>query len=319
MKNLSYGVMTYMLLALIWWTVLLTKNNNEIYLKTIELHRLDTVLKDNSDQLLQTLNKTKLHHERVRQMIIGEGIVFGLSLILGMWMIQKAYIKEVEQTQNQKNFLLSITHELKSPIAAIQLISETLLKRKIPADQQSDLHKSILSENKRLENLINNLLLATKLESDYQYNFQNTDLTRIIHQCIERQFVTNPNANIQYNYSESVQIMGDREALVSVFTNLIENGIKYGPSTPEIIITHKIIEKHVHISIQDNGSGIPDVEKDKIFNQFYRLGNEETRKTKGTGLGLYITDKIVKAHKGRIRVENNPTGGTIFTLFFPIV
>ena len=319
MKNLSYGVMTYMLLALIWWTVLLTKNNNEIYLKTIELHRLDTVLKDNSDQLLQTLNKTKLHHERVRQMIIGEGIVFGLSLILGMWMIQKAYIKEVEQTQNQKNFLLSITHELKSPIAAIQLISETLLKRKIPADQQSDLHKSILSENKRLENLINNLLLATKLESDYQYNFQNTDLTRIIHQCIERQFVTNPNANIQYNYTESVQIMGDREALVSVFTNLIENGIKYGPSTPEIIITHKIIEKHVHISITDNGSGIPDVEKDKIFNQFYRLGNEETRKTKGTGLGLYITDKIVKAHKGRIRVENNPDGGTIFTLYFPTV
>lgn len=319
MKNLSYGVMTYMLLALIWWTVLLTKNNNEIYLKTIELHRLDTVLKDNSDQLLQTLNKTKLHHERVRQMIIGEGIVFGLSLILGMWMIQKAYIKEVEQTQNQKNFLLSITHELKSPIAAIQLISETLLKRKIPTDQQSDLHKSILLENKRLENLINNLLLATKLESDYQYNFQNTDLTRIIHQCIERQFVTNANANIQYNYSESVQIMGDREALVSVFTNLIENGIKYGPPNPEIIITHKIIEKHVHISITDNGTGIPDVEKDKIFNQFYRLGNEETRKTKGTGLGLYITDKIVKAHKGRIRVDDNPDGGTIFTLFFPTV
>lgn len=319
MKNLSYGVMTYMLLALIWWTVLLTKNNNEIYLKTIELHHLDTRLKDNSEHLQQTLNTTKIHHERVRQMIIGEGIVFGLSLILGMWMIQKAYIKEVEQTQNQKNFLLSITHELKSPIAAIQLISETLLKRKIPEEQQADLHKSILSENKRLENLINNLLLATKLESDYQYNFQNTDLTRIIHQCIERQFVTNANANILYNYTESVQIMGDREALVSVFTNLIENGIKYGPSSPEINIMHKIIEKHVHISIKDNGSGIPDVEKDKIFNQFYRLGNEETRKTKGTGLGLYIIDKIVKAHKGKIRVEDNPAGGTIFTLIFPMV
>ena len=319
MKNLSYGVMTYMLLALIWWTVLLTKNNNEIYLKTIELHHLDTRLKDNSEHLQQTLNSTKIHHERVRQMIIGEGIVFGLSLILGMWMIQKAYIKEVEQTQNQKNFLLSITHELKSPIAAIQLISETLLKRKIPVEQQADLHKSILSENKRLENLINNLLLATKLESDYQYNFQNTDLTRIIHECIDRQFVTNSNANIVYNYTEPVQIMGDREALVSVFTNLIENGIKYGPPTPEIIIMHEIIEKHVHISIKDNGSGIVDIEKEKIFNQFYRLGNEETRKTKGTGLGLYITDKIVKAHKGRIRVEDNPDGGTIFTLIFPTV
>ena len=107
--------------------------------------------------------------------------------------------------------------------------------------------------------------------------------------------------------------------MVSVFTNLIENGIKYGSVNPVINITHKIIDNHINIMVMDNGNGIPDKEKEKIFSQFYRMGNEDTRKTKGTGLGLYITSKIVKAHKGKIKVTDNPSGGSIFTVILPMV
>lgn len=319
MKFLSYGVMSYMLLALIWWTVLLAKNNNEIYLKNIELHKLNPDLIIHPEQLQMALDKTKTHHDRIKLMIIGEGLVFGLSLVVGMWMIQNAHNKEVEQTRNQKNFLLSITHELKSPIASVQLITETLLKRKISHEEQADLLQSILSENKRLEKLINNLLLATKLEADYQFNFENIDINEVIKKCIQRQFIPNPNATITYEYDQPLWISGDKEALVSVFTNLIENGIKYGHSTPEIVITHKIIDKNLYVMVKDNGPGIAELEKDKIFNQFYRVGNEKTRKTKGTGLGLYITNKIIKAHKGKIKVDNDPYSGAIFSIILPIV
>lgn len=319
MKFLSYGVMSYMLLALIWWTLLLAKNNNEIYLKSVELHQLKQEINDAPLSLNDTLEKTKLHHERIRMMIIGEGLVFGLSLVLGMWMIQNAHNKEIEQNLKQKNFLLSITHELKSPIAAVQLITETLQKRKLPEDDQAELYHSILSENKRLENLINNLLLASKLDANYQYNFEILDINKIIHQCIDRQFIPHPNAKITYHFSEPLFISGDKEAIVSVFTNLIENGIKYGPQNPEIEISHFVSDKYIEIMVKDNGSGIPDQEKEKIFTQFYRMGNEETRKTKGTGLGLYITSKIVKAHKGKIKVSDNPNGGSIFTLVLPMV
>ncbi len=311
--------MTYMLLALIWWTVLLANNNNEIYLKNIALHRHNPQLTIDPDELQFAIDKTKFHHDRIRLMIIGEGIVFGMSLIIGMWMIQKAHNKEVEQTQNQKNFLLAITHELKSPIASVQLITETLIKRKIPFEDQTNLLQSILSENKRLEKLINNLLLATKLDTNYQYNFENIDINQIIRQCIGRQLIQNPNATISYTYDQPIWILGDKEALDSVFTNLIENGIKYGSALSKIDIGHKVIDKQRYIMIRDNGVGIPEAEKEKIFNQFYRVGNEKTRKTKGTGLGLYITNKIIKAHKGKIKVENHPEGGVVFTVVLPML
>ncbi len=318
MKFLSYGVMSYMLLALIWWTILLSKNNNEIYTNNIELLQKNEELIQHPEQLQIVIDKTKSLHERKKNMIIGEGIIFGLSLVIGMWMIQKAYNKEIEQNKNQKNFLLSITHELKSPIASVQLIAETLQKRKVSQEDQADMYQSILHENKRLEKLINNLLLASKLDANYQYNFEVTDVNQVIRQCIDRQFLPNPNATIVFNDSEARYIQGDKEALVSVFTNLIENGIKYGAKKPEITIAHKIIDKNISIMISDNGSGIPDNEKEKIFSQFYRMGNEDTRKTKGTGLGLYITSKIVKAHKGKIIVTDNPTGGSIFNVVLPM-
>lgn len=320
MKFLSYGVMTYMLLALIWWTVLLSKNNNEIYKKNIELTQLNARI-DNLPKVYLDIKSDQihLHHERIRQMIIGEGLVFGLSLILGMWMVQNAFNKEIEQTRNQKNFLLSITHEFKSPIAAIQLITETLLKRRIEKEQQEDLYHSILSENKRLELLINNLLLAARLDNSYQFNFERLDINSIIKKCIDHQTITNPESIIHFNGEQPVYISGDRTAIVSVFTNLIENGIKYGSARPLIQISQFIIDKHLHIAIKDNGTGIPDKEKGKVFNQFYRMGNEETRKTKGTGLGLYITNKFVKAHNGKIIIEDNPDGGTIFNVILPLI
>lgn len=311
MKFLSYGVMCYMLLALIWWTVLLSKNNNTIYSKNIELTKLS------EGQKIVDKVSAEQQYLRNKYMILGEGMVFGISLIIGMWFIQKAYNKELQNTQNQKNFLLSITHELKSPIASVNLITETLKKRIIPDEKKSDLYDSILSENHRLEKLINNLLLATKIESGYTYNFEPCQLNKIIENCKDRISLNHPQAQISLNSISDPYVSADHEAIVSIFTNLFENSIKYSERSPSINVSIQDNIKECFIKVSDNGIGIADDEKLKVFNKFYRTGNEDTRKTKGTGLGLYIVHKIVKAHRGDIKISNNPEGGTIFNITFP--
>lgn len=317
MKFMSYGVMIYMLLALIWWTVLLHRNSHTIHQKNIKLHEYSVKAGDHFMDDARFAIEEK-HFLRNRSMIIGEGIVFGLSLILGIWFIQKAYNNEVIHNRNQKNFLLSITHELKSPITSINLIAETLIKRQMSDEKRQELSSNILSESNRLEKLINNVLMATKLDSGYRFNSEAIELEGIIQQCIDRKKLHHLDLTTQLISQGHSIVKGDREALVSVFNNLIENSIKYAGRAPKINIKIEKSGSWMKIMFSDNGPGIPDGEKVHVFKQFYRMGNEETRQTKGTGLGLYIVDKIIRAHRGMIKVSDHPDGGSIFTIIFPI-
>ena len=319
MKFLSYGVMVYMLLALIWWTILLSRNNNALYKNRMELANYS--LSEQTPEKNIDIIKARISKEYTRNkyMILGEGMVFGISLIIGLWFIQKAYIKEIKNTTKQKNFLLSITHELKSPIAAINLITETLIKRKLPEEKVVDLQESILSESTRLEKLINNLLLATKIENDYQYNFETLHLNEIILHCVKRLKLQNPEAVISCNLPDQpIMVQADKESIISVFTNLLENSIKYSIGIPKIDIDVSFQHLFVQTNIADAGIGIPNIEKMKVKEQFYRVGNEETRQTKGTGLGLYIVDRILAAHKGKIKIKDNKEQGTIVSVLIPL-
>jgi signal transduction histidine kinase len=313
MKFLSYGVMVYMLMALIWWTILLSRNNNKLYEKNKEIIALTE-----NRRKIDVEDKTYKDFLRNKYMILGEGMVFGISLILGLWFIQKAYTKELNSTANQKNFLLSITHELKSPIAAINLISETLLKRKLPEEKVIDLQKSILSESKRLEKLIDNLLLATKIDSGYQYQFEECNLNKMLEKSIKRIQVQNTEVSIKLAMPEHpVLIKADKESIYSVINNLLENSVKYTKNHPIIQITMNLKKDLIVLIVADNGIGIPDNEKTKVLEQFYRIGNEDTRQTKGTGLGLYIVNKIVAAHQGKLSIQDNKPIGTAITLSLP--
>jgi K+-sensing histidine kinase KdpD len=322
MRFLSYGVMVYMLMALIWWTVLLIKNNASLYETKVAL------LQESQNRIFEVKNfdiKTTPEYETItstfernKKMILGEGMVFGVSLILGLWFIQNAYLKEVENTGKQKNFLLSVTHELRSPIASINLITQTLLKRKLPQEKTIDLHESILSESTRLEKLINNLLLTTRINNAYAYNFESVNLHEVISEVIKKIHFQNPEANIQIHMTEpNVHIMADKEAFISIVNNMVENGIKYSPKPAKIDINVHENQKNVIIEVMDKGIGIPENEKSKVAGQFYRVGSEETRETKGTGLGLYIVDKITKAHHGFMEIQNNIPKGSKFIITLP--
>lgn len=320
MKYLSYGVMIYMLLALIWWTILLFRNNELLYEKSkLVLDREIMIGNEEKSAKNDDLQMIEKNYTKNKFMILGEGFVFGLSLIIGIWFIQKSYTKELENNRKQKNFLLSVTHELKSPITSINLITETLLKRKLPEPTSIELQKNILSESKRLENLINNLLLTTKLNGTYQYNFETIDLIPLLENIIDHYKLQFPTANIQLLViKDNIKIYADQEALISVFNNLIENGIKYSTDVPEINVKVEVAGQNIEVSVSDNGIGIPHTEKSKITGQFYRIGNEETRKTKGTGLGLYIVSRIVSAHQGKMTISDNVEKGSVFNVSFPI-
>jgi len=321
MRFISYGVMAYTLMAFIWWSVLLSRYNDQIYLLSkdnivIDKQKPTLSLTDtkplNADVITATYKKNKA-------MIIGEGMMFGLALIIGIWLIQKAYNKDIESTNKQKNFLMSITHELKSPIASINLITETLIKRPLTLTQQSELHNSILSESARLETLINKLLLTTRIDHNYQYHLEPIDIDHLLVKIIANNQKNYPQASINYQGAGNPTIINaDKEAVVSIFNNLIENGFKYCDTNhPMVEITLSHTENFTQIAVKDNGVGIPNLEKNKIFKQFYRVGSEDIRSSKGTGLGLYITHKIVKAHKWSIAVHNNEPKGSIFVITIP--
>ncbi len=316
MKFLSYGVMTYTLLALIWWSVLLTRNNKNLYDVKKELTVLKQSVAGAPDD--KALFKIEKEYHRNRWMIIGEGSVFGILLIVGVWFIQRAYQKDIRATTKQKNFLLSITHELKSPIAAISLIMETLLKRDLDKGKQKDLYNNVLHESHRLEKLIHNLLISAKLDEGYNYNFELNNIKDILEKLSQNYKIQHSHLNITVESAESVsEIMIDKEAIESIMINVIENSIKYSKNSP--VIQVKVEQNHLNTTISciDNGIGIPDIEKSRITEQFYRIGNEETRDSKGTGLGLNIVQQIVKAHKGQLKFEDNTPQGLVIKIILP--
>jgi len=144
------------------------------------------------------------------------------------------------------------------------------------------------------------------------------DLNTVIKEVVENLQGKFPDADISFDSEmEKANIQGDHFGWTSVAINLIENAVKYSPALAKISISLKQTNKNIAIVFADQGLGVPKDERKKIFNQFYRIGSEDTRKTKGTGLGLYIVDQIVKAHKGKITIDDNQPRGTRFNILLP--
>jgi signal transduction histidine kinase len=321
LRLLSYVIMAYMLMAFAWWSLLLFTKNKDAFHAKRDLMKIGMVAEGhvgNDAEFEQTADYQELaaKYKRQEYMIFGEAMVFVLTLLGGLWFINQGYQKEVRANQQRRNFLLSITHELKSPIASIRLVLETLLRRKeLPRDKAEQLATSALRENERLHELVENLLLSAKLETAYQPHFEEINLAELLEDLMAKFADRHPEALISLDKADDFPIVKlDKQGMISIATNLLENAIKYAHGRPEIAVKLTHEGKKLTLEFADNGPGIPDKEKKRIFEKFYRIGSEETRQTKGTGLGLFIVAQIVKAHKGRIQVLDNQPNGTIFRL-----
>ena len=250
-------------------------------------------------------------------MIIGEGGVFLLLLFLGIWWIKKNVWQDLTRAQKEKNFLLAVTHELKTPIAAIRLNTQTLKNRKLTEEQSQDLCTDIITESNRLETLVNNILLATQFEQNTVLgNWQKTDLSALVEAQIKRFQQLFPERTVNSSIHSNISLQAEENMIVSLLFNLLENANKYSPVSEPISVLLKGSEHIVLLEISDFGIGIPTEERKSIFEKFHRVGNEETRSQKGTGLGLYIVKEICKAHKAEINISDNSPRGSRFQITF---
>ncbi len=325
LRLFSYIIMAYMLLAFTWWSLLLFTKNRDAFHAKQELMKIGMAAEgriSTNEEFLGTEAHLALEkkYQRQEQMIFGEALVFVVTLLAGLWFINHAYSREVRANLQRRNFLLSITHELKSPIASIRLVLETLLKRDLPKDKAAYFVNSALKENERLHELVENLLLSAKLETTYQPHFEPVNLAELLEDLMAKIAGRHPEAILSLDKPDDFPSLHlDRSGMTSVATNLLENAIKYAAGVPVIEVRLSVAGKKVVLEFADQGIGIPDQEKKRIFEKFYRIGSEETRKTKGTGLGLFIVQQIVKAHNGEIKVHDNTPKGSVFVVEIPVL
>jgi len=305
-------LLSYIIAALIWWFIALSTQNREMaQLKETDLR--------NAGMLTETsLHDIKDQERRKNAQYIGEGVTFFLLILGGAIFVYRAVKRQLKQSQEQQNFMMAVTHELKTPIAVAKLNLETLQKRKLEEAQQNKLIQNTLEEANRLNALCNNMLISSQIEAGgYRFTKEELNLSDILESAIDDHQGRYAQRLFTRNIREGIYIQGDQVLLQIAFNNLLENAIKYSPKETAVNIELVIQNSTALISIADQGPGIAAEERKKVFRKFYRLGNEATRQAKGTGLGLYLTRRIVLAHKGNININDNPQGGSIFVISLP--
>jgi signal transduction histidine kinase len=252
-------------------------------------------------------------------MIMGEGSVFLFLLCIGAYFLHQSIKKESRLHEQQTNFLLSVTHELKSPLAAIKLSLQTIVKRDLDKARQTSLLNNSLKDIERLDDLVENMLLATKIENrSYSFPKEEFDFSELVNKVSDRLQIHTCDCeqNIAAKVQPGIKILGDPFALASVVTNLLENAVKYSGPCAKVSVELTKLNGHPFLVVADNGPGIPDEEKMLIFDKFYRIGDERVRKAKGTGLGLFIVKEVLQNHDADISVKDNVPKGTIFEVTF---
>lgn len=264
-------------------------------------------------ELSSEVNTPDSHRKRII-MITGEGFVFFMILLLGLWKIRSSIQKEMRMSKRQNNFLLSVTHELKTPLTSNKLYLQTLLKREsLGREQQEELLVQAIAENNRLEDMIENILTATRIENHrLQLNFETYNLSEEITRIVKKW--SQNRTPVTLEIEENITCKVDLFIIETVLHNLLENSFKYAGDNPGIEVYLKKDKNTITYGVKDSGKGIPSQFKKDVFSKFVRLGNEETRDQKGTGLGLFIVKNLVLFHGDTITYLPNKPQGSHFKI-----
>jgi signal transduction histidine kinase len=243
-------------------------------------------------------------------------------MALGVFFVARAAARELRVAEMKSTFVSSVSHDLKTPLALIQLFAETLeLGRLKNTDRAHEYYRIINSEARKLTRLINNLLDFSKIEAGlrvYKKKPVNlTDLTRRVLESLDSQFRHNQ-FTVTSQLDGDVPVLLDEEAAVQALENLISNAMKYSPEHREIAIEVDRVDGYGLVRVRDRGIGVPPRLQRKIFRKFYRIQTDAGSGPQGTGLGLAIVDHVMRAHDGFVRVDSEPGRGSTFTLHFPL-
>lgn len=249
--------------------------------------------------------------KRVR-MFVSEGLFFVALVIIAVVLLYTTLQKEWLYTHQTHNFMLSVTHELKSPIASVKLYIETLLKRDPEKEKREEFLTRALNDTDRLQDLVENILNASRLESlNLKLSQQEVNVSEIIDNLVHNgKYLHSKRIDLDKSFEEDAWVIGDEKLLLLLFNNLIDNGLKYSKENVRIELDSD--ENFWLIKFIDRGIGIANDHKNLIFERFFRVDDEMTRKSAGVGLGLYIVRKIAELHDGEIEVQSEIGKGSSF-------
>lgn len=303
--TVAYWVfLIYIIAALVFWFIALDKQNRQM-----NNYKLSELLVSDPEFIKK---KSSILNDQKRKttQYISEGVTFLALIILGAVFMYRAVRRQFALQRQQENLMMAITHELKTPIAIAMLNLETMQKHHLDEQKKQRLIEMTLQETNRLNVLASNILVSAQLEAGKKSDKEELNFSDLVKSCIndfKRRF---HEREWEVSISEECELNGDALLLQILVNNLLENAIKYSPH--QSVIECSLIEddSYVILCVADKGSGIPVEERKKVFGKFYRIGNEETRSAKGTGLGLYLCKKIADDHGASIKIEQNSPKGT---------
>jgi len=309
-------LLLYIVAALVWWFITLEKQNQlSRDLRINELNSKKDIL--GNEKFAEQYLKIEKESDRNSKKYIAEGVTFLILIFIGAFFVYRSVRRQFRMQQQQQNFMMAITHELKTPISVARLNLETLQKYNLDAEKQQKIIRMTLQETSRLDTLINNILVSSQLEGGgYISSKDELDFSSLFKDCIREAKSRYPERIFIEDIDPEIEISGDPLLLQLMISNLVENAVKYSPKEKPVICKLSRSGKEVILNIIDEGIGIDDTEKTKIFQKFYRTGDEATRKAQGTGLGLYLCRKIAEDHNADISVTNNVPLGTNFAIHF---
>jgi signal transduction histidine kinase len=259
--------------------------------------------------------------ERHLRMLVSEGVFFLILIVFGLTLIYRVLRHEVLLKQQFKDFFAGFSHELKTPLAAMKLQTETLLSRELPPETRGKLLEHMLQDVERLELTIENILDVFRYEAGrLQMDRRPMDLDSWLESSLEtlaRPF-EQQGLVLERDFASQAVVFIDERYFQNVLANLMQNAVRYARETPWLRVTARMVKGRAEMRFSDRGIGLDPREAQQIFEKFYRGDHANSLKHKGTGVGLFLSRQIVLAHGGAIHAESAGEGlGTTFVITLP--
>lgn len=250
-------------------------------------------------------------------------LLIGGILIFGLILTVRTVSQELELARMKSDFVSTISHEFKSPLTSIRQLAEMLQSGRVPSDERRQKYYDVLVEqSERLSLLTENVLNFAKMEEGKKkFKFEMADIGSLLEDIVStiQDRVRHDGFELELKMDRPLPaIQADADSIAQVFTNLIDNAIKYSGDAKKVIVRAFLENNCLAVSVRDFGIGIKKEDRERVFNRFYRGGDELTRTVKGSGLGLTLVKQIVGAHNGSVHVESEPGQGSTFTVKFPL-
>ncbi len=244
-------------------------------------------------------------------------------LIFGLILAVRTVSHELELAKMKSDFVSTVSHEFKSPLTSIRQLAEMLQSGRVPSEERRRQYYDVLLEqSERLSLLIDNILNLAKIEEGRkEFEFKRLDIDHLLREVVStiQDRVRHEGFVIEIKAEgPTPEVMADRAALAQAITNLLDNAIKYSGEARKVTVSSSVKDRYLVIAVKDFGIGIKKEEMYKVFERFYRGGDELTRSVKGSGLGLTLVKEIVEAHRGKVHLESEPGQGSVFSIMLPL-